>query len=179
MSENPANVLKERARKLAARGTEGKVRVTHDRVVLVEAGGVRYGLPLRLLRTVTRAPGVALLPHVPGHIAGLCALGGELVTVVDLAELRGTGRVGSPMLIAVVEVEKRVVGLLFDSLLSMLDIFADELVEGLGTEDLRRSFLRGLTQDGTHLLDMEHLLLGDHLLVGQPAVAEQPSEQAP
>jgi CheB methylesterase/CheW-like domain len=80
-------LLDERARKLATRETNAAPRELFDRVTLVEVGREVYGLSLGHLREIARATPIAALPGLPSFILGVTAIRGELVSVVDLAEL--------------------------------------------------------------------------------------------
>jgi chemotaxis signal transduction protein len=137
----------------------------YERVALVEAGGERYALAVAHVREIVRATPIAPLPDLPAFMLGICAVRGELVSVVELAELRGHGRTGESELLAIIEVSGRVVGLLFTSLLGLRDIFEDELA--LADEGLTPAFIRAITKDGTSLLALDRLLASESLLVGR------------
>lgn len=167
LDSSKQNILRERAQKLAARGVGTAPRAVYERVALVEAGGERYALAVAHVREIVRATPIAPLPDLPAFMLGVCAVRGELVSVVDLAELRGHGRTGESELLAIIEVSGRVVGLLFTSLLGLRDIFEDELVRALTEEDLTPAFIRAITKDGTSLLALDQLLASESLLVGR------------
>lgn len=173
------NVLKERARRLSARGTDSVSRTLYERIVLVEAGRERYGLSVSRLREIAHKTPITPLPGLPHFMPGVAAVRGELVSVVDLAELRGRGRTGDSAFLAIVEVEQRIIALSFSELLQLRDVFEDELVGGLGSGDLSQAFIRAVTNDGTSLLDLEQLLRSERLIVGNIARVGAPGEKAP
>ena len=181
MSEDSAklSILRERAKKLAARGAASISRTLYERVVVVEAGHERYGLPVSRLREIAHKTRVTPLPGLPHFMPGVAAVRGELVSVVDLAELRGKGRTGDSAFLAIVEVERRVLALSFSELLQMRDVFEDELVDGLGNGDRSRAFTRAVTSDGTSLLDLDQLLQSNSLIVGGNGRAMGSGENAP
>ncbi len=158
-------LLKARAEALAARGTQVATRRLYERIVLIEAGSERYGLPLSQLREIAPAGRVTSLPGLPGFMPGVSAVRGEIMCVVDLAELRGHGRTGNATYFAVVEVSGRVLALWFSNLLEMRDVFEDELIE-LGDE-LEQTFVCAVTRDRTSILDLPKLLASERVQVGK------------
>jgi len=160
-------ILRERAQKLAARQHGQAQRALYERAVIIEIGRERYGLPLAQVREITRATPISPLPHLPACMLGICAVRGELVSVLDLAELRGHGRIGSSPFFALAESAGRVIALTFNALLEMRDVFQDELVAGLPAAELARSFTRAVTHDSVNLLDLDQLLSSELVLVGQ------------
>jgi chemotaxis signal transduction protein len=104
---------------------------------------------------------------------GVAAVRGELVSVVDLAELRGAGRTGSSAFFALVESSGRAIALTFNVLLETRDVFQDELVSGLPALELTRAFARAVTRDGVSLLDVDALLSSELVLVGQSTRPER------
>ena len=158
-------ILRARAEALLARGTETTTRRVYERIVLIEAGSERYGLPLSQLREIALATRVTALPGLPDFMPGVSAVRGEIISVVDLAELRGHGRTGNATYFAVVEVSGRALALWFSNLLQMRDVFEDELIE-MG-DDLAQTFVRAVTQDRTIILDLKRLMASERILVGQ------------
>ena len=55
------------------------------KVVIVEAAGVAFAVPLRLVERVTPRPPVTPLPLVPDFVDGLIGLGGAILPQIDLA----------------------------------------------------------------------------------------------
>jgi chemotaxis signal transduction protein len=169
MSQGPdkQSVLRERAQKLKARRVDAPQRELFERIVTIEVGRERFGLPLSRLREITRATPISPLPNLPACMLGICALRGELLSVLDLAELRGSGRTGSSPFFALVESRERMVALTFNALLEMRDVFRDDLVGGVPAAELARAFARAITHDGVNLLDVDRLLASELVLVGR------------
>jgi purine-binding chemotaxis protein CheW len=161
------SILRERAHQLLARRNDMAGRELYERVVVVEVGRERFGLPLSRLREIVRATPISRLPDLPACMLGICAVRGELVSVVDLAELHGSGRVGSSPFLALMANARRTVGLTFNALLEMRDVFRDELITGLPEAELARACTRAVTRDGISLLDVDGLLSSELVLVGK------------
>lgn len=171
-------ILRARAEALATRGAQTVTRRVYERIVLIEAGSERYGLPLLQLREIALATSVTPLPGMPDFMPGVSAVRGEIVPVVDLAELRGHGRTGDATYFAVVEVSGRALALWFRNLLQMRDVFEDELID-LGDE-LAQTFVRAVTQDRTSILDLPRLVASERMLVGtRTAPGRVPRENGP
>jgi purine-binding chemotaxis protein CheW len=168
MSHDPQKkaLLDERARRLAERETTRIPRQLYDRVTLVEAGRERYGLALGHLREITRATPIAPLPGLPPFMLGVTAIRGELVSVVELAELRGSGRTGNSALYALVEASGRTLALCFSGVLGIRDVFVDEIAGDLLTDEFVKNFTRAVTRDYVQLLDIERLVHSERLIVG-------------
>jgi purine-binding chemotaxis protein CheW len=171
MSHDPQKqaLLDERARKLATRQTLAAPRELLERVTVIEAGGESYGLALGQLREIARATPIAPLPGLPSFMLGVTAIRGELVSVIDLAELRGSGRTGNSAFYAVIEDSGRCLALCFSSVLGIRSVFADEIATDLLTHEFVENFTRAVTRDYVRLLDIDRLLHSERLIVGQPA----------
>ena len=99
---------------------------------------------------------------------GVSAVRGELVSVIDLAELRGAGRTGTSAFYALVEHSGRSLALCFNNLLGIRSVFADEIAADLLTPEFVASFTRAVTRDFVRLIDVPRLLQSERLTVGRP-----------
>lgn len=158
-------LLEERARKLAARGVNSARRELFDEVAVIEVGRERYGLSLAHLREISRATPIAPLPSLPSFMLGVTAVRGELVSVVDVAELRGSGRTGNSAFYALVEVAGRSIALCFNTLVGIRGVFADEIAPELLTPEFVASYTRAITRDFVRLLDIPRFLDSERLCV--------------
>lgn len=84
--------------------------------VNLQLGERAFGLPMLLVRDVTRRPPIATVPLAPVCIAGITHMRGRMVTVVDLRRLLGmTGHAPQEkQVMAVVEYQGELYGLLAD-----------------------------------------------------------------
>ncbi len=120
-----------------------------QRIVLFEAGGHWFGIPLdRVLEIVPALP-YTPLPGSGAHVAGLVNLRGRIITVIDLAaRLRLTPASADPThSIVVVEHEGKVVGIAVGEIARMIE--TDELAlrepaDTLRSLHLERSYFQGV-----------------------------------
>lgn len=159
-------LLRERARKLAARRVRAAGRVLHERVVLVVIAGERYGIAAARLREVMRAAPITPLPGLPHFMPGMACVRGELVSVLDVRALRNRGTGASAPFFAVIEQGSRALALLADEVLGLEDVFEDELRDPLLTASARTDFIRAVTKDLVQLLDVAALFSSPRILVG-------------
>ncbi|MFI5210427.1 MAG: chemotaxis protein CheW [Gemmatimonadales bacterium] len=86
-------------------------------LVVFRLGGEQYAVPIGEVLEVVRVADITRVPHAPAHIRGVMNLRGRILPVVEIrsrlhldpAELTSLSRV------VVVEVDRRVVGLLVDA----------------------------------------------------------------
>lgn len=74
-----------------------------ERVLVVDAGGDRYGIPLGVVRRVLRDLRIVPVPGAPARLLGLAGFGGEPLAVLDLRSvLTGTDPLSSSPAVVVV-----------------------------------------------------------------------------
>src|SRR5437870_13668818 len=83
-------VLRRRAEQLA------KLPISPDagdevEILACRLGGERCAVETRHLRSVQWASGITPVPCTPEFVAGIVSVRGEVVTVLDLATMRGVG----------------------------------------------------------------------------------------
>ena len=159
------SILRERAEKLAARATGLSPRRIWERVVLIEIGRDQFGVAATDLRTVVPATTITPLPGLPSFMLGITSIRGELMSVIDPAELRGNGRTGHSELFAVIESEGRAVAIGVERVLGFRDIFEDELQPRLLGRDAEQGFTKAVTKDLVSVLDVARLYSHGRLLV--------------
>ena len=174
-----AAILEERARKLAQRDTGSAVRSPWAEVVVMEAGSSTFGVPSTELRVVVAATPITPLPGLPPFMLGVAHVRGELLSVIDLTELRGVGRIGHAPLFAVVEVEARALAISVSSVLGFRTIHASELEPSLLHEQGEDSFTKAVTKDLVIVIDVPRLLRSDRLIVGASGGSSSASGETP
>lgn len=167
-----ARILEDRARKLAERGAAVAPRALRLRVVLVEAGRESYGFPVGSLREIVHATPVTQLPGLPAFIPGIASVRGELMSVVDLAELHGRGKTGDSAYFAILESSRGSVAVRIETVIGFRDVFEDEIAETLTTVQEDTGLTHVVTKDFVSLLDVDQLLSSERLIVGANAVRD-------
>jgi purine-binding chemotaxis protein CheW len=157
-------ILDARARKLAERGTAARTRTLVGRVVMVEAGRGRYGLPIDTVREIVAATPITPLRGLPAFMLGIAAVRGEVLTVVDLGELHGQAKCGTGALLAVVQAARGPIAFRIETVLGLRDVFEDEVAENLSHTDAGRMLPVMFTHDLVTLVDVARLLASDRLI---------------
>jgi|ERR1019366_3809092 purine-binding chemotaxis protein CheW len=92
-------------------------------------GRETFGVPIHLVHEIVRVPDVTAVPDAPDYIEGVINLRGKIVSVIDLRKRFGEKQitVDRKNRVMVVEVEKKLVGLIVDSASEVLKIPASEI----------------------------------------------------
>lgn len=64
-----------------------------DEILIINNDNIRYGIATRDIEQILRVPELTPLALSPEQVAGLCAVGGNIVTVMDFNRLLGMGSV--------------------------------------------------------------------------------------
>ena len=159
MNEDGALLLERRAAALARPVELAHPTATMQVLVLAVAGGHRYAVESRYVDQVAHNARLCRLPASPGQLLGLLPVRGEAVPVTDLATLAGVAAAADPSrpFAVVLAGNGDPLGLLVDEVITAGDVACTELrpVERGLTE---ACIERGVTADGTVLLDVDTLL---------------------
>jgi purine-binding chemotaxis protein CheW len=145
----------------------------------VSAAAASYGLPLENVQEVIGVRPVTRVFHGPAVLAGIINLRGEVLPVLDLSQLLGSGgpiaRQSEARIVVVREVSglKRRAGLRVDALLGLLDVPAQGLTFAAGSiSSSIRALVVGIipTSPPCAVLDVASLLSAPELasLAGAP-----------
>lgn len=99
------------------------------RWLVVESGNDRFAIPVGQVREVVRAQAIRRVPGAPDLQAGIINVRGAIVTVLDLAALRGARRAVAPGSIVLLQHGARPVGLAVDA---VVDVHTDDAAAPLG-----------------------------------------------
>lgn len=99
------------------------------RWLVVVSGHDRFAIPVVQVREVVRAQSIRRVPGAPEVQAGILNVRGAIVTVLDLAALRGAPRAVAPGAIVLLQHGARPVGLAVDT---VLDVYTDDVAAPLG-----------------------------------------------
>ena len=98
-------------------------------LLVVKAGGLRYGLRCSQLHAVMRDKKITALPGSPSGVLGLAGFRGQLITVFSLAAQLGQPPEDSPRWLAIVTVSQNIrVALAFEALLRQVPIATQALL---------------------------------------------------
>jgi len=127
-------------------------------VLLLPIDDELYAVPLASVREVMPKPRTIHLPTAPDSVIGLVNVRGEIVPLLDVTTLNGTGATHKTRFAAIVEVAEGPAGLAVSG-----PPVSDELGERV--RDSETAAGRGVYRQGERLatlLDLETLLAGAH-----------------
>jgi purine-binding chemotaxis protein CheW len=92
-------------------------------------GRETFGVPIDLVHEIVRVPVITAVPDAPDYIEGVINLRGKIVSVIDLRKRFGEKQVQADRKnrVMVVEVEKKMVGLIVDSASEVLKVPPSEI----------------------------------------------------
>ncbi|HEY3929131.1 MAG TPA: chemotaxis protein CheW [Candidatus Koribacter sp.] len=87
-------------------------------------GRETFGVPIHLVHEIVRVPEITAVPEAPDYIEGVINLRGKIVSVIDLRKRFGEKEITSHRKnrVMVVEVDKKLVGLIVDSASEVLKV---------------------------------------------------------
>ena len=111
----------------AAGAVPAPARLLH--LITFRLDGEEFGLPVEMVREVTRVGDITRVPQAPAHIRGVTNLRGRILPVVEIRSRLGLAPLvpRSTARIIVAEVRGRVLGLLVDSVAQVQKLPADRL----------------------------------------------------
>ncbi len=164
------HVLEERARVLARPAGEEAGREAILDVVAFRLGKERYAVPLACVQGVSHLRALAPLPCTPAFVTGITLFRGNIISVLDISNLLGvpsgeTGAATRERFVLVLGSAKMVAGLLADAIDGMKSVPVGAIQQYLGDVTSRPTVVRGMTSDGTVVLDGDGLLADPSLIV--------------
>jgi len=165
-AEQARDILRKRARALAAPSPGGRVEAPLEVIEFVIAGE-SYAIESAWVGEVFPLTGLTRLPGTPPFVLGIVNLRGEIVSVVDLRGFFDLPAAGLTDLNKVIVLQSRemLFGILADRVEGVRTVDAARLQGGLSTlTDRRRDYLCGIAEGRLVVLDAA-ALLGDPRMV--------------
>ncbi len=180
LDQRTLQLLQLRASALAKRGQIEERRSAGEPVAVVLVGGERLGLPVSSVLSVIRVPPITQVPELPPWMTGLVQVRGTLVTVVDIACWLGLPKRNPLAYLALLENDRRPLGLLVEEAQEVREIFVDEIAEQQSATERGKALpTRFTTRDLVAVLDIERLFTVMDQRRDQPtgsAFAQPPGE---
>ena len=170
-SEEKRNILRARARSLAA-GGEAEATSSHLLLEVVEfiLGAEHYGIESRHIREIHPLNEFTPLPCTPSFVLGLVNVRGQIISIIDIKKLFDLPEKGLTDLnkVIVVHANHIEVGILAAAIVGVRSIAQEELQPALPTlTGIREEYLRGITKDPLVVLDAEKILSDEKILVNE------------
>ena len=169
-AEARRRVLHERAQQL---GRREEVSDDHGQIIPVlefVLGDERYAVDATAVREVCRVKAVTPVPSTPEHIAGVMAVRGRIVAVVDLSVLVAAPpcALGEDTMGIVLHADDMEFAVAADAVAGLRTISDSSLqVDVSALSGARRTYLLGVTENRTAVLDARRLLGDDSLIATQ------------
>ncbi len=92
-------------------------------------GRETFGVPIHFVHEIVRVPDITAVPDAPDYIEGVINLRGKIVSVIDLRKRFGEKHIASDRKnrVMVVELDKKLVGLIVDSASEVLKLPEDQV----------------------------------------------------
>ncbi|MBI9108376.1 MAG: purine-binding chemotaxis protein CheW [Spirochaetales bacterium] len=168
--EEKERILKGRAKDLAKETAGEEGADTRIWVVEFVLAKERYGIEPDFVRDVFPVKILTPLPGTPAFVLGITNMRGEILSVIDLKrffDIPDVG-IGDRAKVLVLESETMVFGFLVDSVIGTRSIPLDSIQPALPTlTEIRRKYLKGVTNDRMAVLDGEAILGDETLIVNQ------------
>ncbi len=139
-----------------------------------------YGIEIGMVREIIEYERICQVPCVPGFIAGIINVRGEIIPIIDLSKrlFSRETETNRYTAIAIVEVpdnsEKVHAGIMVDRVNRVRDIPRGEITTPEAGYKIRADFMKGIASDGEDfimLLNMDRVLNVDEL--SEPAMGRQ------
>jgi len=170
-------ILADRALKLASGYAQAAERADRNvHLIAFSRGEHRYGVELKNLTEIRPLVDWTPVPGIPSFYLGVTQLRGEIIAVVDIAVLFGSALdvdVGERFGV-VVTAGDVATALLADTVDDVHDLAPEQIHPPLTTfATTRERYIRGLTEDGLAILDVERLLGDEWLRVSHEPLEER------
>ena len=142
------------------------------RVVIVQVGRERYGLPVSHVTGLLRLTTLAPLRGLPPFVVGITHQHGEVLAVIDIRAFFGVPRPDLTDLPLAVVIQRAGthdrLAMLVDSVEQILIVDPDDLGEPISTHTgMVEEYQSGTTPDGCLLLDLAHILDDPRLVINR------------
>lgn len=147
--------LRDRARRLSRVGVVDDRNSGDFQLLRFTAGGIALGVDAAAAQEVRAEQMVTPVPCVTSHIAGIAHLRGQILTIVDFANLGGQApaTLDGPVTLLILTRGDRTLGLIIDRVQAVTPAWRDRLSPVPATIQGHRRFYLGVADDGTLVLD--------------------------
>lgn len=161
----------------------GTIMNKKNQVVAFRIGKELFGVYIYVVQEIVRAPEITPVPEMPSFVEGVINLRGKIVSIIDLSKRLKIerGQRTKSCRILIIEVERKIVGLLVDAVTEILRLPpesiepAPDIVTSVGTE-----YIMGVGKLPDRLiilLDLKNILRPDE--IGKLSTDERQRAQEP
>jgi purine-binding chemotaxis protein CheW len=174
--ETRREILQARARSLARQPEPEATQDAHIEILEFALAGERYAIDLRFVHEVYVLKELTPLPCAPDFVAGIVAVRGRILSVIDLKKFFGLPDKGLTDLNKIIVLrephkstaETMEFGLLADHIVGVRELPLAEMQPPLPTlTSMRADYLKGVTVERLAVLDARKLLEDETIVVEQ------------
>jgi purine-binding chemotaxis protein CheW len=161
-------ILRSRARMLAQEGEKEGVEENYIEVLVFLLAHEMYAIETVFIREVYPLTELTPVPCTPDYIFGIINIRGQILTIIDMKKFFDLPERGITNLnrVILVEGETMELGILADEIIGIQNISENRLNSPVPTmTGIHAGYLRGVTDEGLILLDMERVLNDRQLIV--------------
>jgi purine-binding chemotaxis protein CheW len=168
--EDKSKIMRERAKKLAARSKTEEAGEEKLEIVEFVLSGEIYGIESVHIREAYPLKNFTPIPCTPAFVLGVINVRGQVLSIVDIGRFFDLPRKGITDLNKVIVLGSGDLefGILADEVLGVSLIPLKDIQESLPTlTGIRAEYLKGVTNDRVTVLDAGKILLDKNLIVHQ------------
>jgi len=113
-----------------------------NQMVTFKMGKETFGVPIQMVQEIVRVPEITMVPEMPSFVEGVMNLRGKIVSIIDVNKRLkiGCSSRSRTSRILVVEVDRKIIGLLVDAVTEILRLPSDaiepapDIVTAVGSE---------------------------------------------
>jgi purine-binding chemotaxis protein CheW len=165
-----ANILKTRAKELAEEHDDETAVEASIEVLEFILANERYAIETSFIREVYPMKEYTSIPGTPPFVLGLINIRGQVLSVIDIRRffdlsIKGLSDLNRVMVIQTPRLE---IGVLADRIVGVRHVLQSELQPALPTmSGIRSDYLRGITQEGLAVLDIQKMTADPKLMVNE------------
>ncbi|MCK5688823.1 chemotaxis protein CheW [Myxococcota bacterium] len=164
-STNREKILKARAQKYALASKREQDLKSTLPVAIFTLGEERFGIEMKHLGRIGRAPAITHLPNLPPWFSGIAHIRGSVLSVVDMGLFLDLGASKGDFW-AILEGKEGVLGALFDGVEGFRDIASSDFAHNLETHgNASQSIIKATTTDLISILDIDAILSSNRVYV--------------
>jgi purine-binding chemotaxis protein CheW len=169
-SDQVARILNERARRLAEQPRADDAPGEGIEILEFRLAAEQYAVESSFVRAVQPLKGFVAVPAAPDFVPGIVNVRGRVFPVIDLKtlfELAGAD-LNTPNRIILVQHQAAAFGILADGIIGIRKLPVREIQPALPTlTGIRQAYLRGVSSEGTVVLDATRLLADETLKISE------------
>jgi purine-binding chemotaxis protein CheW len=130
------------------------LRTQTIKIVIITAGGERYGLPIEHVASIERVLDITSMPEMPPEVLGVIHLRGNGIPIIDFSYLIGCKPTDmtDEVRMVILQYEDRYLGLLTEAATDVIDIESDSIQSPGSFNQKEDSLIQGVSKRDDQLI---------------------------